>query len=75
MANTRINVGIGFQIDKTGLNALQNELNKIAVEASLPSNKLNAGLQEAAQTAKVVENALNKAFNVNLGTTNISKFN
>lgn len=75
MANTRINVGIGFQIDKTGLNALQNELNKIAVEASLPSNKLNAGLQEAAQTAKVVENALNKAFNVNLGTANISKFN
>ena len=74
MAN-QIKFGIGFQVDKAGLNELQNALDSIAAEASIPSNKLNAGLQEAAKTAKIVEDALEKAFNVNLGTTNISKFN
>ena len=75
MANNRINFGIGFQVDKTGLDALQQQLNKIAANAGAPSEKLNTGLQEAAQTARIVENALNKAFNANLGTANISKFN
>ena len=74
MAN-QIRFNVGFQVDKTGLNELQNQLTQIAVEAGLPSNKLNTGLQEAAKTARVVEGALQKAFNVNLGTTNISKFN
>lgn len=74
MAN-QIRFNVGFQVDKAGLSELQNQLTQIAVEAGLPSNKLNTGLQEAAKTARVVEGALQKAFNVNLGTTNISKFN
>lgn len=74
MAN-QIRFNIGFNVDRTGLNQLQQQLTQIAVEASLPSNQLNTGLQEAAKTARVVEGALQKAFNVNLGTTNISKFN
>lgn len=74
MAN-QIKFNVGFQVDKAGLNELQNQLTQIAAQAGLPSNKLNTGLQEAAKTANIVENALQKAFNVNLGTTNISKFN
>lgn len=77
MANNQIKIGVGFQVDKTGLNELQNSLKQIQISASQSTgtNKMTQSLKEAASTAKIVDEALEKAFNVNLGTTNLSKFN
>ena len=77
MANNQIKIGVGFQIDKTGLNELQNSLKQIQITANNTSNndKMTQSLREAASAAKVVDTALEKAFNKNLGTTNLSKFN
>ena len=77
MANNQIKIGVGFQIDKTGLNELQNSLKQIQITASnaTSNDKMTQSLREAASAAKVVDTALEKAFNKNLGTTNLSKFN
>ena len=75
MANNQIKVGIGFQVDKTGLNELKTQLHQIQVDAIGPGQSINKSLQEAAKTAKIVDSALEQAFNSNLGTLNISKFN
>ena len=77
MANNQIKIGVGFQIDKTGINELQNSLKQIqaSANAATGTSKMTQSLKEAASTAKIVDEALEKAFNVNLGTTNLSKFN
>lgn len=74
MANNQIKIGVGFNVDKAGLNELQESLKQITIAAEAPGNKLNSNLQEASRTAQVISDALKKAYNADLGTTNISKF-
>lgn len=74
MAN-RIDFQIGYTVDKTGLQQLQTALNDIIVQSKLPGSSLNGGLQTAATTARTLEGILNKAFNADLGSLNVNKFN
>ncbi len=83
MANT-INFKIGTTLDKTGLNQLKNELaalQKISIDSvkmASPNTKdigvLVRNLEQIRGTAKVVETALNNAFNPKLNSVNISSF-
>ena len=76
MANRNINVGIGFSVDKTGLNTLQSELQQISNRVkNMKPEDLNQGLVQAGQTAQKLDGILEKTFNSNLGTLNVTKFN
>ena len=74
MAN-RINYTIGYTVDKTGLQQLQNLFQTIAFQAQEPANKMNAGLQQAGKTATQLDAILEKCFNQDLGTLNVTRFN
>ena len=76
MANRNINVGIGFSVDKTGLNTLQSELQQISNRVkNMEPKDLTQGLIQAGQTAQKLDGILEKTFNSNLGTLNVTKFN
>lgn len=73
----RINYTIGYSVDKTGLQELQSVFQRIA---NMPNNlgsseKLNQGLIKASQTASKLDQILERTFNVNLGSLNVTKFN
>lgn len=83
MANNSINFSVGFNVDKTAISQLKTSLQEIQ---RMTQNDLNLDtigdfkqavndLEKVKQTAKEVEKALDKAFNKNLGTLNVSKFN
>ena len=83
MASNSINFSVGFNVDKTSISQLKTSLQEIQ---RMTQNDLNLDtigdfkqavkdLEEVKQTAKEVEKALDKAFNKNLGTLNVSKFN
>lgn len=74
MAN-RINYTIGYTVDKTGLQQLQSLFQTIAFQAQEPGNKMNAGLQQAGKTATQLDAILEKCFNQDLGTLNVTRFN
>ena len=74
MAN-RINYTIGYTVDKTGLQQLQSLFQTIAFQAQEPANKMNAGLQQAGKTATQLDAILEKCFNQDLGTLNVTRFN
>lgn len=74
MAN-RINFQIGYSVDKAGLSEMQSLFQQIANKAKEPGNQLNTGLQKAAATANTLDGILEKTFNTNLGTLNVTKFN
>ena len=74
MAN-RIDFTIGYTVDKTGLQQLQNLFQTIAFQAQEPANKMNAGLQQAGKTATQLDAILEKCFNQDLGTLNVTRFN
>ena len=84
MANNQITFGVGFQVDKSGLNQLKTSLNEISKMTTKDFMKINPNLNlDQARTelsnirniAQTVEAALNKAFNPKLGTVNIKTFN
>ena len=76
MANKRIDVALGFTIDKTGLNQLQSELQQISNSVkSMKPDQLTQGLKQAGQTAEQLDRILEKTFNSDLGTLNVTKFN
>ena len=80
MANNQIKFGIGFNVDKTGLNQIRAELQQIANMTQGEFLKLNtkgttSDLFAARRAAEELDNALNKAFNKELGTLNVAKFN
>lgn len=78
-----ITFGVGFQVDKTGLQQVQQQLQQL--QSGLKTNDIakinNQSLDQAKKTltqiqstAIDVEKAMNKAFNPKLGTLNLSKF-
>lgn len=78
-----ITFGVGFQVDKTGLQQIQQQLQQL--QSGLKTNDIakinNQSLDQAKKTltqiqstAIDVEKAMNKAFNPKLGTLNLSKF-
>ena len=73
MAN--VNIKVGYTVDKTGLNELDKILNNISVQAKMPGQEINQELQKAASTARQLSTILDKSFNRDLGTVNVSKFN
>ena len=78
MANrqAKVNIGIGFSVDRSGINTLQSDLQKISNSVnSLSPDKMTAGLKQAGQTAQKLDGILDKTFNSNLGTLNVTKFN
>lgn len=73
----QVKIGIGFDVDKTGLNEIQNELSRISAQAEInaQSNQLNTSLQKAGQTARQLSDILDECFSKDLGTVNLAKFN
>ena len=71
----RIQIGIGFNVDKSGLEQLQSLIQQIANRGKDPGQKMNDGLRKAASTAEQLNTILAKTFNSDLGTLNVMKFN
>ena len=85
MANGgRIDYSIGFNVDKTGLNQIKSSLQEIKNLTAQDLMKIggHTDIQKAEQELKSlktsisqIDGALEKAFNTDLGTLNVSKFN
>lgn len=76
MANGgNITFGINYSVDSSGLNSLKSSLQSIQKIKPADFSGTREELREVTQTAKQVEQALNKAFNVNLNSINVSSFN
>lgn len=85
MANGgRIDYSIGFNVDKTGLNQIKSSLQEIKNLTAQDLMKIggHTDIQKAEQELKnlktsisQIDGALEKAFNTDLGTLNVSKFN
>lgn len=75
----QINMDMRFNVDKSNLQLVKNELQDIQklTTLELSSKSLNVTKEQLAQVkyaADAVQTAMEKAFNVNLGTLNITKF-
>ena len=73
MAN--VNIKVGYTVDKTGLQELNKILDSISIQAKLPGQEMNRELQKAASTARQLSSILDKSYNKDLGTVNVTKFN
>ncbi len=80
----QIKFGIGFNVDQQGLRTLQSDLEKIQNMSAATFSKMNKNLSfrdavdeldKIKGSVGQLQSALNKAFNTDLGTINISKFN
>ena len=83
MPGNQITFGVGFNVNEAGLNKLKQSLQEIqkmtAKDAFATGNfsslqAANKELTAAKASAQQLQNALLKAFNPQLGTTNLSKF-
>lgn len=75
-----INYTVKYNIDKTGLNQMKASLQEILNLTQGDLIKINSkatkeDLKQLQDAAKAVGSALERAFNPNLGTLNVSKFN
>ena len=77
MANSsnRVNFEIGFSVDKSGLEQMQSLFQQIANRAKDTTKPIDDGLKRAAQTATTLDGILEKTFNTDLGSLNVTKFN
>ena len=75
MANNQIKIGVGFQVDKTGLSDLQNSLKQIQIEAAKAgnANQLTDSLKQSAQAAEQLESILNQSWNNKLNQLDLNK--
>ena len=79
----QITFGVGFNVNESGLNKLKQSLQEIQRMGSqdllktgnFRAETVNKELKQIKAMASEVEQALNKAFNSNLGTLNVSRFN
>lgn len=83
-ATNRIDFTVGFNTDQSGLSTIKKSLEEIQKMTSSDLMSLNKGmdlseansrLTQIKESASQVQKALDKAFNANLGTLNVSKFN
>lgn len=72
MAGNRIDFTVGFNIDKTGLNQLENSLDKITAKSQLPG--ATEQLKEAGVMAQQVGDILRSSFNYDFNQVNIGAF-
>ena len=78
-----IKYSVGFNVDQSGLNKAKSALQELQRLSAGDLMKINntsfdqakKDLKELKANASVLEGALSKAFNANLGTVNVSKFN
>lgn len=81
--NGTIKYNVDFSVNKNGLNQLKSELQSIKTIAQQALSGVNTSslnladqeLKEIIASANQLEGALDRAFNTNLGTLNVSKFN
>ena len=73
----RVNVEVGFTVNKAGLNDLVSSLQKIQqdMQKAGSSGTLTKELQNAGAAAKELESILNSSWNSKLGQLDLSKFN
>ena len=80
MANDKkVNIGIGFNVDRSGLNSLRTELNSLQNMTTDDLVKIGSedavrDLQEIKKAAGAVQEALEKSFNPKLNTQDLTKF-
>ena len=83
-ATNRIDFTVGFNTDQSGLSTIKKSLEEIQKMTSSDLMSLNKGmdlseansrLTQIKESASQVQKALDKAFNADLGTLNVSKFN
>lgn len=81
---SKINFSIGFNVDKTSLNDLQKSLSGISsltqsdlmdINKGMNLEEADAKLKQIRQTVTTVKQSLSNAFNKDLGTVNVTKFN
>ena len=72
-----INFGIGFNVDKSGVEQVKRELAGIKkiIDENGKSSGLNEDLKQAQKNAQLLEQALNKATNNGLDKIDVKKFN
>lgn len=84
MANNRqITYGVKIDVDKASLTQLKNELQSIqgiklsdfAKQTSQSTQEAKKQLIEIKQSASELQGVLEKSFNTNLGTVNLTRFN
>ena len=85
MANNKqqITLGIGFDVDKSGLKIAEKELQNLHTQLGKISvigqqtkgiDEYSKGLKEAGETASKLSTILEKSFSAKLGTVNVTKF-
>ena len=77
MAQGRVKIGVGFDVDKSGLNELKSSLVNLQNATKLDVFNVSTTKKELAeiqQSANQVAAALNKSYNAKLGTYNIEAF-
>lgn len=83
-ATNRIDFTVGFNTDQSGLSTIKKSLEEIQKMTSSDLMSLNKGMDlseansrliQIKESASQVQKALDKAFNADLGTLNVSKFN
>ena len=77
MAQGKVKIGVGFDVDKSGLNELKSSLLNLQNATKLDVFNVSTTKKELAeiqQSANQVAAALNKSYNAKLGTYNIEAF-
>ena len=80
MANKQIRYGIGFDVDKTGLQEVRRELQQFSTMSLKELKLINKeatieDLNSIKASANQLSGAFEKSFNPKLGTLNVEKFN
>lgn len=74
-SQNRVEFQIGYSVDKSGLEQMQSMFQQIANKAQEPGKKISDGLKKAGETAATLDKILERTFNSDLGTLNVTKFN
>lgn len=70
----RMKVGVDLEVNKSQLDSLKRDFDSLSVSAKLPGKELDAGLQQAGQTARQVSTILDQSFNKKLNSLDVTKF-
>ena len=74
MAQRKIEQEIDFKARRENLSALEDALTYISAEAKSVGDNASESLKKAGQVARELGTIVNKSFNKDLGTMNVSKF-